>query len=71
MRKPFGWGGGWNTFIFTTKFPTRFSNAVGICIFYMILLIKFTRPQKNLVMGVGFGIFSFSPKDSPQNFQIM
>ena len=66
-RKSCGGGGVWNIFYFhhkTTWFTTRFSNAIGKCRFHIILLIKFTtRPQENLVVGVGFGIFSFSPQD--------
>jgi hypothetical protein len=42
--------------------------------FYKILLINITtRPQENLVVGVGIGIFfilTTRPQDSPREFQI-
>ena len=52
--------------IFSPRFKTRFSNAVGKCRFYMILLITFTmRPRENLVVGKGeeyFQIFKYLKK---------
>jgi hypothetical protein len=65
-RKSCGGVGVFNIFILnheTKRFTTRFSNAIGKCEFYIILLIKFTtRPQENLVVGVGGGIFYFHHK---------
>jgi hypothetical protein len=66
-RKSCGGGGVWNIFMFTTRpqdSPREFRNLGRKTLFIYNFVIEFTtRPQENLVVGVGFGIFSFSPQD--------
>ena len=73
-KKILWWGWGLENFHFhhkTTRFTTRFSNAIGKCRFYIILLIKFTtRPKENLLVGVGYWILSFSPRDQEIHHKI-
>jgi hypothetical protein len=53
--------------MFTTRrqdSPREFRNLGRKSLFIYNFVIEFTtRPQENLVVGVGFGIFSFSPQD--------
>ena len=48
----------------TTRFTTRFLNAIGNVDFLCFLLMNIpTRPRENLVVGLGYGIFWISPQD--------
>ena len=61
-RKSCGGGRVWNIFFFTTRPEGSTKNlyAIGKCRFYTTFTQDHT---KNLVVGVGYGIFLFSPQD--------